>query len=138
MKFVVSKVLSIHLFIRCSIIVILSFLTVTSTFAQQGRHELPLDTVPIGGKEQQVKEEKMEAHDQLASELTSLRDSIVTILKAAPTGNITNQKRQSLEVKKTELDHLIKEFKKTERNSDLLEKGQAALDETRRAIKNDH
>jgi len=105
-----------------------------SARAQEGRHELPLDTVPIGGDEQKMKEEKMEAHDQLTTDLVNLRDSISAKLSSA-SSQANAMQNETLRKKKSELDELIKAMKRTDRDAQLMRKGQLLLQEARRHLK---
>lgn len=123
------------LVIRSLVIVSVLFLVVCNeAFAQQGRHELPLDTVPIGGEEQKIKEEKMEAHDQLTADLISVRDSISNRLDTFSSDE-NGVASKSLQTTKAELDRMIKALKRTDRNQYLTNQGQILLEESRRTLK---
>ena len=100
-----------------------------SCYAQQGRHELPSDTVPIGGREQKVKEQTMEAHDQLTADLTSVRDSIKLKLVSYSASEMKSVEGKTLQSTKRELDRMIARLKRTDRDPDLMRVGQTLLEE---------
>ena len=103
--------------------------------AQQGRHELPIDTISIGGKEQDLKMTHLEGYKELLSDLTEVRDSIASI---AGTGD-DRVSRESVDRDKhapsdylTRLDDLIREMTRKESDEDLMKQGYALLDEIRK------
>jgi hypothetical protein len=112
---------------------IIIFLASLNAFSQNGRNELPQDTLPIGGQQQEVKMTQMEAQDQLASELTSLRDSVTNYLaEHKSTTSVQGKANTSALTKyKTQIDELIDQMKKTEKDEALVKRGYTLLHDTR-------
>ena len=112
-------------------LLLLIFLGISSiSFSQVGRHELPMDTVPIGGETQENKMNQMQAQDTLASQLVAVRDSIAaasTEKKNTGQGNLAEMKKQ--------LDEMIKSMKNTEQDEALMKRAYVLLNDARSYLK---
>ena len=111
------------------------FLVTNMVCAQQGRHELPIDTISIGGKQQDRKMTHLEGYKELLSDLTEVRDSIASIAGTSD----DRVSRESVDRDKhepsdylTRLDDLIREMTRKESDEDLMKQGYALLDEIRK------
>jgi hypothetical protein len=94
-------------------IVVLCLLIISGClYGQVGRHEEPVDTIPIGGDIQENKMTQMESQDDLRKLLIQLRDSVDMI---SPATRATDRKRQ--------LDQMISGLERTERSPGLMKKG---------------
>jgi hypothetical protein len=91
-----------------------------------------MDTVPVGGEEQREKMSRMEAHDRLTNELIQLRDSVHTFTSAAQNRMFS----KSMIASEEQLSEMIKQFKRSEGNAVLFQKGTDLLDQTRREFHN--
>jgi hypothetical protein len=100
----------------------------TLVSAQVGRVEVTMDTVPVGGEEQREKMSRMEAHDRLTNELIQLRDSVHAFTSAAQNSAFS----ESMTASEEQLSEMIKQFKRSEGNAVLFQKGTDLLDQTRR------
>ena len=118
--------------------IILLLLTTTLAFAQQGRHELPIDTISIGGKEQDMKMTRLEGYDELLEQLVAVRDSIAGVDEARneeplsesqPDEAASDSTRPSSDLEK--LNHLITQMKKSESDENLMKEGYVLLDKIR-------
>ena len=91
-----------------------------SVFAQVGRYEDPVDSIPIGGETQKIKQTQMEAQDELTSQLIAVRDS----LKNLPSGSLTADKRK-------ELDETIEGLRQHDQAPELMKRAYTLLNELR-------
>ncbi len=104
------------------------------SFAQVGRYEQPVDTLPIGGKTQEIRESQMQGQDELMNQLVALRDS-VSSLQPKHSASANADSKVSLEDRKIQLDQIIKGLNKTQSSPELMKKGYSLLDEIRREIR---
>lgn len=116
-------------------------LLVNQLFAQQGRHELPIDTIPIGGKEQEIKMTRLEGYDELLNQLTGVRDSVAAEIDRHKSDSIANDnsagsvdRAGTLPEYKARLDKLIREMGKKEHDENLMKEGYVLLKEVRREL----
>ena len=86
-------------------------LYVTNAYSQLGRYEQPIDTMSIGGEEQDDKMMQMERQDQLRSTLVVLRDSVSAAIKSRQ-----QTSPEKFVEHREKIDELIKEFAATERD----------------------
>ncbi len=108
-------------------------LYVTNAYSQLGRYEQPIDTMSIGGEEQDDKMMQMERQDELLSTLAGLRDSVSAAIKSRP--------QKSLERfvdHQEKIDQLIKEFAATERDVTLMKKAEVLIREARQTLREAH
>lgn len=118
-----------------SLVVILLIFSAGEALAQQGRHELPIDTISIGGKEQDVKMTHREGYDDLLQRLVHVRDSISD--GSFESGDnrdqsSTNPGSERLSEYKERLDKLIAEMKTKDKDEKLMKQGFALLNDIRR------
>ncbi len=124
-----------------SLVAILFTFSMSGVFAQQGRHEMPIDTISIGGKEQDVKMTHLEGYEELLTQLTEVRDSISNV-RDSQNQNIgqnqsgDNPANESLSGYEEQLDDLINEMKKKEKDELLMRRGFSLLDDIRRVSGN--
>jgi hypothetical protein len=95
------------------------------TTAQVGRHEQPVDTLPIGGQVQENKQTQMQAQDTLLAQLKAVRDSI--------SGLRAGSEYRSLESTRKELDLIISELERDDQNPGMMKRGYALLNDIRGA-----
>lgn len=95
-----------------------------SLFAQVGRYEEPVDTIPIGGQTQEIKETQMKTQDQLTKELISVRDSLQYL---SPEANALSKKR--------ELDEIVQGLRARDPAPELMKKGFALLNAIRSELR---
>jgi hypothetical protein len=108
--------------------------------AQQGRHELPIDTISIGGEEQERKMTHLKGYDELLTQLTQVRDSIAG---AAGVHDMESLSRENSDRNAnidelpsdylSRLDELIGEMEKKEGDKNLMNQGYDLLDRIRRS-----
>lgn len=99
-----------------------------SVYAQVGRVEVTIDTVPVGGDQQRESMAAMEAHDRLTKELVLLRDSIQSFLT---TQNQNTAAYKTASTSEVELSQMISLFKRSEQSAGLYRKGSELLDKKR-------
>ena len=113
------------------------FLMSNVVCAQQGRHELPIDTISIGGKEQDIKMTRLEGYEELLSDLTEVRDSIASNAgtkddsvsgHSTETASPDNAPSNYL----SRLNDLIREMRREDNDENLMKQGYTLLDEIRK------
>src|SRR5690606_33188777 len=110
---------------------ILFILVVHFATAQDGRSELAIDTLSIGGKEQDMKTTQLEGFSDLLEDLTAVRDSLsaVDIKNTQATREESrNGQANHIPTYVEQLDRLIRDMKKTEFDADLMKRGYDLLD----------
>ncbi len=122
MKFVVAIT-----FVMCA-------LCITHAYSQIGRHEEPIDTISMGGAEQDRQTMQMERHDELHSTLLTLRDSVKTLMRSDHRDHTSNSSAKLAE-QRAKIDKLIKGFDATERDESLMRKAEIVIQETRRRLR---
>jgi vacuolar-type H+-ATPase subunit I/STV1 len=104
-------------------------------FAQVDRYEMPVDTVPAGGKESQEKKIQMEGQDELVVQMKSLNDSINQYLSESKNhvdrSEELRQRVQSLEDNRKKFSNTLENLEKSEQNSKAMKDGYQQLDELR-------
>lgn len=106
------------------------------TSAQIGRHEQPVDTIPIGGDTQERKMDHMEGKEELIIALSALRDSVSAAVGSTSAVNAGAQKKHPLSARERELDEVISQLKKESSNQSLIKRGYALLHSVRAEMKN--
>ena len=104
----------------------------TIAFAQVGRVEQTVDSVPVGGQEQREQVDKMQAHDRLKEDLEQLRDSVNQFILGKEKHGDQHQTLDELKTLRSELSALLNEFAKTDASADLAKRGYESLDKTRK------
>jgi hypothetical protein len=119
-------------------IVLLTIFTLSSVVAsaQIGRHEQPVDTIPIGGDMQQRKMDHMEGKEELITALSALRDSVSSVIRPTSAVNASTEKKHPLSSRERELDEVISRLKKESSNESLLKRGYALLHSVRAELRN--
>jgi hypothetical protein len=114
---------------------ILFILFVHFAAAQDGRSELAIDTLSIGGKEQDMKTTQLEGFSDLLEDLTAVRDSLSAVdinnTQATPAES-RNGQANHIPTYIEQMDGLIRDMKKTEFDADLMKRGYDLLDKVRR------
>lgn len=90
-------------------------------YAQEGRAELQIDSISIGGKAQEHAEDQMQGQDELRAELIALRDSVSSALS----DNRYKSSHATLKAQKEELNEVIQSLTNTERNAPAIKSGYA-------------
>jgi hypothetical protein len=112
-----------------------------AAYAQVGRHELPRDTTAIGGQEQEIKMNRMEAKPLLLENLSALRDSVQTALEyvqASPGDQNearAKQAREDLKRSKSQLEKTINDVQSKRWNENMSERAYETLNQVRREFK---
>src|SRR5690606_31165725 len=112
---------------------LLSTLFVTDAYSQLGRYEQPIDTISVGGEEQDGKMIQMERQDELRSTLVVLRDSVSAAMKSRPEPG-----SRKLEEQQRKIDELVKKFAESERDVSLMKEAETLVRETRQTLRNPH
>lgn len=118
-----------------SLVVILLIFSAGEALSQQGRHELPIDTISIGGKEQEVKMTHRQGYDDLLERLIHVRDSISNASSERENNHdqsSTGPASERLSAYKERLDNLIAEMEAKEKDEKLMKQGFSLLDDIRR------
>jgi hypothetical protein len=97
-------------------------------FGQIGRHEQPIDTISIGGKQQERMMTHLEGYEQLLEDLKLLRDSVTNHQHAENTGT------KDFTTHKEKLNKLIAEMEEKDRDEALMREGYIILKEVRRDV----
>lgn len=127
---------------RNSFIILFSCI-VNISLAQQGRHELPIDTIPIGGEEQRVKMTRMRTSEELENDLISLRDSIASFTdrvtdvsgKRRSNESASNNHRVRLNAMQKKLNTYIKQLKASDKTDAIEQNVYDGLHEVRKEFK---
>lgn len=111
-----------------TIVVLITTLSTVNVFGQLGRYEQPIDTLPIGGDEQENKTLQMERHDELRRTLVALQDSVSAALDDK---SLSARQNTLLAEQQEKIGELISEFTKTEREVSLMKEAEIVIKETR-------
>jgi hypothetical protein len=131
----------------------------TVASAQVGRHEQPIDTVPIGGQEQENKMTQLQGQERLLRDLQSLRDSLGALLHTGEGGGSSGAQRDSTErdgqtdslstmpvsqpmihrkiitTQHQRLEQMIKRLESSRHDEGLMKEGYVVLNDVRQSLK---
>lgn len=112
-------------------ITIFLFFQSLGVYGQQGRAEMPVDTIPLGGKQEEVGMTQMEGHDELEAEMMALSDSVSNFLKKPEIVGASSVEYRKLADMHKQFLETLHELRKSEKNSDAMRRGYKQSDELR-------